>query len=77
MQLLVYNNSYDNEYSKYTGSDGASTYDFKCIEGTGRGCRSDYLTHLLYILDSDKYPGTCKNDRQVYQTEEQFEKCRY
>lgn len=66
-----------NQYSSYTGSDGAKTYNFKCVEGTGRGCRSEYLTELMNMLDTANYPGTCKSERGVTDIDTKFNACRY
>lgn len=75
IKIRKYND--DNEYSAYNGSDGTKTYNFKCSEGTGRGCRSEYLTELMSMLDTANYPGSCKNERGVVDNDTEFNKCRY
>lgn len=66
-----------NKYSEYRGSIDGKTYDFKCVKGTGRGCRSEYLTELMSMLDTANYPGTCKNERGVTDIDTKFNACRY
>ena len=76
IEIRKYNNS--NSYESYTGADGSKTYDYKCNEGTGNACISDYLTHLLDILDSNNLPGTCKDAKtRTYTDVTSFNNCRY
>ena len=76
IEIRKYNNS--NSYESYTGSDGSKTYDYKCNEGTTNACISDYLTHLLDILDSNNLPGTCKDAKtRAYTDVTSFNNCRY
>ena len=70
----------ENTYSSYDGNLDGKKYTFTCTRGSLRNCRSDYLSQLLTDLDATNLPGTCKNDRQVYQGDtasSRFEKCRY
>ena len=76
IEIRKYNNS--NSYESYTGADGSKTYDYKCNEGTTNACISDYLTHLLDILDSNNLPGTCKDAKtRAYTDVTSFNNCRY
>ena len=76
IEIRKYNNS--NSYESYTGADGSKTYDYKCNEGTTNACISDYLTHLLDILDSNNLPGTCKDAKtRAYTDVASFNNCRY
>jgi len=75
IQIRNYND--ENTYGDFTGSFGGKNYDFKCVIETGSGCRSDYLTELMNMMDTSQYPGTCKSDRTVYNNVAQFEFCRY
>lgn len=78
IKIRKYNDN--NTYSSYEGTLGGKKYTFTCTRGSLRNCRSDYLSQLLTDLDATNLPGTCKNDRQVYQGDtasSRFEKCRY
>lgn len=69
-----------NTYSSYDGSLDGKNYTFTCTKGSLRNCRSDYLSQLIKDLDAENLTGSCKNDRQVYQTADanaKFESCRY
>ena len=60
-EIREYND--ENSYSSYTGSLGTTQYfDYKCEEGTGRGCISEYLSYLIDITDAKNKPGTCVDD---------------
>ena len=78
IKIRRYNDN--NTYSSYEGTLGGKKYTFTCTRGSLRNCRSDYLSQLLKDLDAVNLKGTCKNDRQVYDTSDassQFESCRY
>lgn len=75
IQIRRYND--ENSYTSYTGNYSGKNYNFKCITGTGRGCRSEYLTELMDIMDSHDNPGTCTSDRGVPTSIDTFEACRY
>ena len=69
-----------NTYSSYDGSLDGKKYKFECTNGSLRNCRSGYLSQLIEDLDARNLVGSCKNDRQVYQTDDanaKFESCRY
>lgn len=75
IKIRKYNDK--NKYSEYRGSIDGKTYDFKCVKETGRGCRSEYLTELMSMLDTANYPGTCKSERGVTDIDTKFNACRY
>lgn len=75
IQIRRYNN--ENSYTSYNGSYSGKNYNFKCITGTGKGCRSEYLTELMDIMDSYDNPGTCTSDRGLPTSIDAFESCRY
>lgn len=75
-EIRNYNNQ--NSYTDYYGSLGDKTYDFKCNEGTGKTCISDYLSHLIEITGAKNQPGTCVDDMfRTYNDPNNFEACRY
>ena len=75
-EIRNYNNQ--NSYTDYYGSLGDKTYDFKCNEGTGKTCISDYLSHLIEITGAKNQPGTCVDDMfRTYNDPDNFEECRY
>lgn len=75
-EIKKYNNQ--NSYTDYYGSLGDKTYDFKCNEGTGKNCISDYLSHIIDITGAKNQPGTCVDDKfRTYNDPDNFEECRY
>lgn len=75
-EIRNYNNQ--NSYTDYSGSLGDKTYDFKCNEGTGKNCISDYLSHIIDITGAKNQPGTCVDDKfRTYNDSDNFEGCRY
>ena len=75
-EIRNYNNQ--NSYTDYYGSLDDKTYDFKCNEGTGKTCISDYLSHLIEITGAKNQPGTCVDDMfRTYNDPNNFEACRY
>lgn len=75
-EIRNYNNQ--NSYTDYSGSLGDKTYDFKCNEGTGETCISDYLSHIIDITGAKNQPGTCVDDKfRTYNDPDNFEGCRY
>lgn len=75
-EIRNYNNQ--NSYTDYYGSLGDKTYDFKCNEGTGKTCISDYLSHIIDITGAKNQPGTCVDDMfRTYNDPDNFEECRY
>lgn len=75
-EIRNYNNQ--NSYTDYSGSLGDKTYDFKCNEGTGETCISDYLSHIIDITGAKNQPGTCVDDKfRTYNDSDNFEGCRY
>jgi hypothetical protein len=76
IKIRKYNNS--NTYSSYTGSYSGKYYDFKCEEGTGRKCISEYLTELMNMMDSYSLPGSCTSDKaRNNSANSEFDICRY
>ena len=66
------------EIRKYNDSNSYDDTNYKCNEGTGNACISDYLTHLLEILESYDNPGTCKDAKtRAYTDVTSFNNCRY
>lgn len=75
-EIRNYNNQ--NSYTDYYGTLGGETYDFKCDEGTGKTCISDYLSHIIDITGAKNQPGTCVDDKfRTYNDPDNFEACRY
>ena len=67
-----------NSYTDYYGTLDDKTYDFKCNEGTGKTCISDYLSHIIDITGAKNQPGTCVDDMfRTYNDPDNFEACRY
>ena len=61
-EIRKYND--ENSYTSYTGSLGTTQYfDYKCNEGTGNGCVSDYLSYLIDITGAKNRPGVCVDDK--------------
>ena len=77
-EIRNYNKTGDNNYAKYTGSLDSKTFDYKCNEGTGRTCISDYLSYLIEITNAKNNPGVCvSDDTRTYNNPTSFENCRY
>ena len=75
-EIRNYNNQ--NSYADYSGSLDDKTYDFKCNEGTGKNCISDYLSHIIDITGAKNQPGSCVDDKfRTYNDPDNFEECRY
>ncbi len=75
-EIRRYNDN--NSYADYYGSYSGKTFDFKCNEGTGRNCISDYLTYLIDITNAKNQPGVCVDDKyRTYNDPDNFDACRY
>ena len=75
-EIRRYNDN--NSYAEYYGSYNGKVYDFKCEEGTGRTCISEYLSYLIDITDAKNQPGVCVDDKyRSYNDPNNFDACRY